>query len=68
MAKLLVVDDDPEIHEVLQEVFWKDYEVLRAYDTRKAKELIEDFSPEVVLVDMQLRDETGDSLVRENDC
>jgi two-component system OmpR family response regulator len=64
MAKILVVDDDPEMHEVLQNIFGDEFELLRASDTAEAREILREHSPEVAIIDMMLPGENGDSLVK----
>ncbi|MGD9110445.1 MAG: response regulator [Phycisphaerales bacterium] len=59
--KVLIVDDDPEIVELLSEVFGRDgrFEVKTASSGYDAGVLTEDFHPDVILLDYMLPDVNG---------
>ena len=54
-GKILVVDDDKNICELLRLYIEKeDFAVELAYDGRRALELFESFSPDLILLDIML--------------
>ncbi|MFN8353135.1 MAG: response regulator transcription factor [Spirosomataceae bacterium] len=53
--KVLVVDDDPDISELLQYNLEKEgFEVRAASDGRRALEIVRDFTPDLVLLDIMM--------------
>lgn len=57
MAKktILVIDDDPEICEALEEILSEyNYDVLTAQDTTKGTQLIEQSSPDLLILDIMM--------------
>ena len=59
-AKVLIVDDDPHILMPLEFVMLKNgYEVLIARNGTEALAIIEDFVPDVVLLDIMMPDVNG---------
>ena len=59
-AKVLIVDDDPHILMPLEFVMLKNgYEVLIARNGTEALTIIEDFVPDVVLLDIMMPDVNG---------
>lgn len=64
-ARLLVVDDEPEILDILSEYFQsKGYGVKTAESAAQARQLIEQHTPELMIVDIQMPGEDGLSLTR----
>ncbi len=66
--KVVVVDDAPDIVEVVSLCFqlrWSGAEVLPAHDGTKGLELIEAESPDIVILDVNLPDMDGFSVIRE---
>ena len=63
--KMLIVDDEPELLEVLSEYFeLKDYNVLTAESGNKALEVLEKEEVDFVLSDIRMPDGDGPSLVK----
>ncbi|UCB42393.1 MAG: response regulator transcription factor [Dehalococcoidales bacterium] len=66
--KVVVIDDAPDIVEVVSLCFqlrWSGTEVLSALDGNKGLELIEAESPDIVILDVNLPDMDGFSVIRE---
>ncbi|ABR46546.1 response regulator receiver protein [Alkaliphilus metalliredigens QYMF] len=61
--KILIIDDQPRICSLLEEVFKKDYEVYLATEANKALEIIETAQPDLAIVDMNLGQESGVDLI-----
>jgi DNA-binding NtrC family response regulator len=57
--RLLIVDDDPNVVAGLQALLTDEWEVKTAMTTREARSVFADFSPDVVLLDMNLPDGNG---------
>jgi len=57
--RLLIVDDDPGIVAGLRALLADEWEVKTAMTTREARAVFADFSPDVVLLDMNLPDGNG---------
>jgi DNA-binding NtrC family response regulator len=57
--RLLIVDDDPNVVVGLQALLADEWEVKTAMTTREARSVFADFSPDVVLLDMNLPDGNG---------
>jgi DNA-binding NtrC family response regulator len=57
--RLLIVDDDPNIVAGLEALLAEEWEVKTAMTTRDARMVFADFSPDVVLLDMNLPDGNG---------
>ena len=65
-GKILVVDDDKNICELLRLYIEKeDFAVELAYDGRRALELFESFSPDLILLDIMLPEMDGWQVCRE---
>src|SRR5262245_35621645 len=64
-ATILIVDDEPELREVLQEYFVaRDYTALTAENAAAARALAAEHSIDVALVDIVMPGEDGLSLAR----
>jgi DNA-binding NtrC family response regulator len=61
--RILIVDDDPAISSGLEALLSDDWEVRTAADGRSAIVAFGEFSPDVVLLDVQLPDTTGIELL-----
>jgi DNA-binding NtrC family response regulator len=57
--RLLIVDDDPNVVAGLQALLADDWDVKTAMTAREARSVFADFSPDVVLLDMNLPDGNG---------
>jgi len=65
-AKILVVDDDPAIRNLIYRFLAKqDYEMEAAEDGKKALELFDSFTPDLVILDVNLPDTNGYELCKE---
>jgi len=63
LNRVLIVDDDPQINEGLSELLSDRWEVHTAATGREAIVAFGEFSPDVVLLDIQLPDTTGIDLL-----
>src|SRR5688500_2934297 len=59
LPRILIVDDDPQIASGLEALLSDAWEVRTAADGRSAIVAFGEFSPDVVLLDVQLPDTTG---------
>ncbi|RKZ22951.1 hypothetical protein DRQ18_01570 [bacterium] len=59
MIRVLIVDDDPEFVETLKKSLSKYFIVYTAFSKKEAIECYEKESPDVVLLDIRLKDEPG---------
>ena len=65
-AKILVVDDDPAIRNLVYRFLAKqDYDMESAADGQKALALFEQFTPDLVILDVNLPDTNGYDLCKE---
>jgi len=65
-AKILVVDDDPAIRNlILRFLSKKNYQVQSAHDGKTALALFEQFNPDLVILDVNLPDALGYNLCQE---
>ena len=53
-SSILVIDDEPSVHELLADVFRDDYEVLRAQEGMTGLLLARQRSPELILLDVMM--------------
>lgn len=65
MTKILIVDDDPDIKEVLKKAFRKDYEVLLASTGKECLTVFKDETPDVILLDVMMPDVSGTECLEE---
>jgi two-component system response regulator HydG len=64
MAKILVIDDDRDICLLLKRFLTKhNYEVAEVYAGKKALDLINSFTPDLVMCDFRLDDMDGTTLL-----
>lgn len=64
-TKILVVDDDPAIRNLVCRYLKQDYEVKSAQDGQTAIDLFKEFQPDLVVLDINLPDTTGFELCQE---
>ena len=64
MAKVLVVDDDPEIRATIQTYLGADYHVLTAKDGQEGLEVFLRESPQVVIADIKMPRMNGIELAK----
>jgi DNA-binding response OmpR family regulator len=66
MARILVVDDEESIRDLLQTVLTrKDHEVITADDGRKAIQVFRQDCPDVTILDLKLPDTNGIEVLRQ---
>ena len=63
-ARLLIVDDDPEVRRILRRLFEPDYEVIEAEDGLAAWEIIPAYRPAILVTDIEMPRLDGLSLCR----
>lgn len=62
---ILIVDDEPDLREILRMELEKEgYQILEAGDGKQARQLVEGELPELVLLDLNLPDESGISILQ----
>ena len=54
MAKVLVVDDHPDVVRLIQVALQKEHEVLTAYDGEEALRVVAESSPDLVILDVMM--------------
>lgn len=65
IARLLIVEDNPNLQRTLSDVLTDRADELRATGSAKtARELLESFKPELIVVDMSLEDGSGIDVIR----
>ena len=64
-AKILVVDDEPAIRNLIHRFLSKDYQMESAEDGKTAIAKFEQFNPDLVILDVNLPDTTGYELCKE---
>jgi len=63
--KILVVDDEEDIVEFYEQLLEDNgYEVISAYDGQKALALVKENKPDLILLDLQMPEETGTGFYR----
>ena len=66
MEKILIVDDEKEIAELLEEVLEQlGYKTAMAFSKAQASEVLREFAPRIVLLDIRLPDGDGISFLKE---
>ncbi len=66
MAKILIVDDDVDIGNIIQEIITRDkHEVLRAYSGTEAQLLLKNNRPDLILLDLMLPGLSGAQLLQD---
>lgn len=64
MTKIAIIEDDPVISQMYRMKFEADgFEVQLANDGKKGLALIEDFSPDLILLDLQMPEMSGDEVL-----
>ncbi|MGK7878291.1 MAG: response regulator transcription factor [Xenococcaceae cyanobacterium] len=64
--KILVVDDDPAIRHLISRFFsYNNYQMESAADGKTARKLFKQFNPDVVILDVNLPDDSGFNLCKE---
>ncbi len=63
--KILVVDDEEDIVEFYEQLLEDNgYDVISAYDGQKALALVKENKPDLILLDLQMPEETGTGFYR----
>lgn len=65
LPKILVVDDDPAVRNLIQRFLSKQYQMESAPDGKTAMTLFEQFNPDLVILDVNLPDANGYNLCQE---
>ena len=66
MKKIAIIDDDQHIGDMLSELLIREgYQVQRAYSGTEALLLLSDTKPDLILLDLMLREKDGFTLLRE---
>lgn len=61
---LLVVEDDPQIHNLLHEILHNEYNLLHAYDGTEGLRLVREQMPDIVISDVMMPETDGFDLCR----
>lgn len=65
MHKIVIIEDDRAINQMYRMKFEAhDFDVRIAYDGRSGIDLVKAFDPEVVLLDLQMPEVTGDEVLK----
>jgi len=67
MAKIMVVDDDTTVRDVISLLLKNEHEVVEADSLYHARELLAYERPQVILIDHKLSDGEGDELVKNDE-
>ena len=60
MAKLLIIDDDPELRQTMKQILeHDDHFIVEAQDGRQGVEQFENFSPDLIIVDIEMPNVDG---------
>ena len=65
MARILVIEDNHDIHEILTHLFEKEHQVYSAYSGIEGLNIFERERPDLVLLDIMLPGKNGDQVLRE---
>ena len=65
MARILVIEDNHDIHEILTHLFEKEHQVYSAYSGIEGLNIFERERPDLVLLDIMLLGKNGDQVLRE---
>jgi len=66
MEKILIVDDEQEVAELLEELLSQiGYVTAKAFTKTQAAEILPEFAPSIVLLDIRLPDGDGISFLKE---
>ena len=65
MARILVIEDNNDIHAILTNLFEKDHEVYSAYSGTEGLTVFEREKPDLVLLDIMLPGKNGDQVLKE---
>lgn len=64
--KILVVDDDPSVRHLISRFFsFNNYQIETASDGKSARQIFKKFNPDLVILDVNLPDESGFTLCQE---
>ena len=65
MARILVIEDNNDIHAILTSLFEKEHEVYSAYSGTEGLAVFEREKPDLVLLDIMLPGKNGDQVLKE---
>ena len=65
VARILVIEDNHDIHEILTHLFEKEHQVYSAYSGIEGLNIFERERPDLVLLDIMLPGKNGDQVLRE---
>ena len=66
MKKVLIIDDDPGIRDVLKIVLGGRYELQEAVNRQEGKKVLKEFSPDLIVLDVMMEDlDSGFEMARE---
>jgi len=63
---LMIVDDDPQLMRVLSMFFdLEGYHVIQALDGRQALDMLQEYSPDIILLDLMMPEVGGEEVVKQ---
>ena len=63
--RILIVDDDKDILSLLENILWDKYELICSSDPREALDHIEDYDPDLCIIDIMMPSMDGRDIVRQ---
>ena len=64
-SKILIVDDDPAVRQLISRFFsYSNYEIEAAADAKNTRQIFQKFNPDLAILDVNLPDESGFNLCK----
>ncbi len=66
MNKILIIDDDPDMRNIISTLLGNNYEIKEASSSKAAKDILKSFTPDLVVLDVMMEEyDSGFTLARE---